>query len=254
MGLGMRILERVGLHVGPHHAARLACALRPGDRNLRYDRATFEIMRRTADRRGAWIDVGAHAGEMTAAMRYFVPDRPIYAFEPIPALHQKLRDRFFDDPRVCISSVALSDSPGMTTFEHVVSNPAYSGLQRRTYDRPNETVATIEVTTARLDDIIAPAERVAFVKVDVEGAELLVFRGGLRTLKRDRPVVVFEHGRGGADCYGHTPADVFEVLTEGAGLRVSRLDDWLADRPSLSRDALVRSFEQGLEWYYVAHP
>jgi hypothetical protein len=54
----------------------------------------------------------------------------------------------------------------------------------------------------------------------VEGAEREVFEGAIETLRRHRPVVWFEHGAGGADHYGTTPADVHALLVDEAGLRI----------------------------------
>ena len=40
---------------------------------------------------------------------------------------------------------ALSEAPGTASFQHVVTNPAYSGLLKRRYDRTHEDVVEIQV-------------------------------------------------------------------------------------------------------------
>lgn len=121
----------------------------------------------------------------------------------------------------CVSSfrrckyneVALDAEGGReVSFHHVVSNPAYSGLRERRYDRPNETVEIISVRSARLDDLVADGQRVTFVKIDVEGGELGVLQGGLQMLAEQRPGVVFEHGLGASDYYETRPEDVYDLL------------------------------------------
>jgi hypothetical protein len=52
------------------------------------------------------------------------------------------------------------------------------------------------------------------IKIDVEGAELLLIRGARETIAKNKPVIVFEHGLGGADSYGHTPEQVFDLLID----------------------------------------
>jgi hypothetical protein len=81
-----------------------------------------------------------------------------------------------------------------------------------------------------------------------------VFGGAVETLRRTRPVTVFECGRGGADTYAATPAEIFDVLTEPIGLRVSLLPAWLAARNPLTRAEFVQRFERGPDYCFVAHP
>jgi hypothetical protein len=148
----------------------------------------------------------------------------------------------------------LSDTAGETTFQHVVSNPGYSGLLRRRYDRPEEEVVEIRVRLARLDDLVAANAPIRLVKIDVEGAELQVLRGAAAMLRRDRPFVVFEHGQGAADCYGTRPEQVFDLFAE-CGLRLSLMGDWLAGgRSALSREAFVDEFDAARNYYFLAHP
>jgi hypothetical protein len=74
----------------------------------------------------------------------------------------------------------------------------------------------IVVTTALLDNIIADNICVRFSKVDVEGPELQLFHGAVASIRRDRLVIVFEHGFGGADSYGTTPDDIYDLLVGSA--------------------------------------
>lgn len=227
----------------------------PTDLNTLYDLQTEAIMERVLDRRSTCIDIGCHEGAILDAMLRIAPEGTHYAFEPLPHLFAKLASKYAGVPNVRLFEVALSEAPGEATFQHVVTNPAYSGLLRRQYARHDEEIVEIPVTLARLDDLVPPDAPVRLVKIDVEGAELQVLRGGSATLARCRPYVVFEHGRGAADCYGTTPAQVFDLLA-GCGLRVSVMGDWLeaGGKRALARDAFAEQFETGRNYYFVAHP
>lgn len=219
-----------------------------------YDAQTTAIMQRTLKRNSVTIDVGAHVGSVLSEMVRCAPEGRHFAFEPIPACYAKLQKRFARTPGVELFQHALAEHAGSSTFQHVVSRPTYSGLRRRRYDRPNEQVVPIEVECARLDDVIPATVKVDFVKVDVEGGEYGVFRGGLETLRRSRPIVVFEHGLGGADHYDVEPEQVFDLLHADCGLTLSLMQRFLAGDGALSRAEFADEFRSGRNYYFVAYP
>ena len=196
------------------------------------------------------IDVGASRGALLAHMVRLAPGGIHMAFEPLPEYRRALAQRF---PNVRVSELAVSDTEGRANFHHVVSNPAYSGLRRRAYERPDERIEEIVVETARLDDIVPQHLPVRFIKIDVEGAELQVLRGALDLVRRNRPFIVFEFGIGAADWYGSQPSHVYRLLT-GCGLRISLMSDWLAGAGCLDERRFEQEFEECRNYYFVAHP
>jgi len=119
---------------------------------------------------------------------------------------------------------------------------------------PNESVRELQVSMETLDRVIPSNLPIAFLKIDVEGGELGVFQGGVQTLRRTRPVVIFECGVGGADYFESTAGEIFDFLGQEAKLKVSLLGAWLAGQPALSRESFAEQFEKGLNFYFVAHP
>ena len=217
--------------------------------NELYDTLTHQIIAETVRPGTIGIDVGAHIGELLRSIVAAAPEGRHVAVEPIPGLAAVLRAEF---PTVSVHEVALAADSGVNVeFHHVVSNPSYSGLLERRYDRPNETVELIQVKTARLDDIVPEHEVVSLIKIDVEGGELGVLQGSSRILST-RPVVVFEHGLGASDHYGSTPSDIWQLF-DSASMRISLLDAFLSGGPSLSEEELNRQFYDSVNYYFVAH-
>ena len=220
--------------------------------NHRYDLQTKQILRRVLRPNSNCIDIGCHRGEILDLMVEYAPQGQHTGFEPIPVMAADLKVRYADNRNIRIRPLALSNAAGFANFNYVTSNPAYSGLRKRDYDRAGETDVAIKVETARLDDEIPAGKRIDLIKLDVEGGELQVFEGATRLLAEQRPVVVFEHGLGASEHYGSTPSQVYEVLAK-AGLRISTLGDFLAERPALTLRAFAEQYHRKLNYYFVAH-
>jgi FkbM family methyltransferase len=220
-------------------------------RNQQYDRQTAAVIRRVCKPDTHFIDVGCHKGEVMDLVLRSAPQGPHWGFEPIPDLYAALLTKYQQLP-VTISDIALSSASGTTTFNYVVSNPSYSGLRKRQYDRPNERDTTIEVQMAQMDAVLPPDYRVDLIKIDVEGAELLVLEGARATLKRWKPVVIFEHGLGASEFYEATPAKVFQLLTD-CGLNVSLMQRWLQGQVPLTLAEFTDEFQQKRNYYFIAY-
>ena len=167
----------------------------------------------------ACVDVGAHEGSVLADVVRLAPRGRHLAFEPLPALATGLRERF---PQVDVRAVALSDHHGREPFAHVVTRPGWSGFRERPTPG-DDVVERITVEVAPLDDLVDPGAEIAFVKIDVEGAEEQVLAGAMATIERCRPLIAFEHGAGSADHYGTQPGTIHTML-DRVGLRIFDLD------------------------------
>jgi FkbM family methyltransferase len=218
-------------------------------KNTAYDEQTFAVMRRTLSNSSNCVDVGCHKGSMLEEMLRLAPAGTHYAFEPIPSLYRELIPSF---PGVKIYDIALSDSVGEASFQYVDSNPPYSGLRKREYPR-SEIIEEIKVKTDLLDNLIPEDSPIAFIKIDVEGGELQVLKGAASTIRRTRPVIVFEHGLGAADYYGTTPQQVYDFFAEESDLKLSLMEDWLSANDPLTREGFIARFHAG-EFYFMAHP
>jgi FkbM family methyltransferase len=191
------------------------------------------------------IDVGAHDGALLRTMVELAPAGRHLAFEPIPGFAAHLRAEF---PTVDVREAALGDAAGSASFVHVTNDPAYSGLKRRDLPAGAQT-EQITVDVVRLDDVLPEGFRPDFIKVDVEGGELQVFRGALETLRKHQPVIWFEHGIGGSDKYGTSPDDIFDVLVDQVSLRIFDSDG----KGPYTRAEFNAVFTEPM-WNFVARP
>lgn len=220
-------------------------------KNLAYDKQTLRVMKRVLKPESNCLDIGCHKGEVLRHMLHFAPKGQHHGFEPLPAFYEQLQKQF---PANCtFHNVALSNATGSVSFQHVVSNPAYSGIKQREYARDNEEIAQIEVKTIPLDELLPKDYPVDFVKIDVEGAEMLVLEGAQQTMKRWKPIVVFEHGLGAADHYDTTPEQVADYF-HSLGFKLNTMQRWLRKKPALEKAAFAERFYQQQDYYFMAYP
>lgn len=163
---------------------------------LRHDPGEIRFMLRCLQPGDIAIDIGAHKGAYTYWMaRRIRPHGRVFAFEPQPRLAASLRElaaRLATDGSIRVENLAVSSVSGAALL-HVPDGDASPGatIENREATWGN----TAEVKTVTLDEYFADlsaAERIAFIKCDVEGHELEVFRGARRILTEHRPILLFE--------------------------------------------------------------
>jgi FkbM family methyltransferase len=221
-------------------------------KNQQYDQQTKLILKKYLTTNSNCLDIGCHEGEVLEIMLKHAPMGQHHGFEPIPSFFNSLEKRF---PTNChFHQLGLSNEKGSSSFNHVISNPGYSGMKKRKYDKPKEKDTSITIEIDLLDNILPKDFRVDFIKIDVEGAEFLVLEGAIKTIKRNQPIIVFEHGLGGADVYGIHPAQLFELLNKECYLNVSTMKKWLNNENSFSKKEFIEQFEKGLNYYFIAYP
>jgi FkbM family methyltransferase len=223
-------------------------------RNQKYDAYTLKIIQRSLKPGSNCIDIGCHKGEILDLMLAGAPDGKKIGFEPIPELYKYLTDKYSEDPSVIIYPTALYDQAGTTSFQHVLNAPAYSGIKKRRYDGKHVDIHQITVKTDLLDHFITDDLQIDLIKIDVEGAEFRVMKGAVATLKRCKPVVVFEFGLGAADFYNSDPLELHRFLTRECGMKISTLKGYLHQSPSLTEEQFSAMFAKGSEYYFVGHP
>jgi FkbM family methyltransferase len=216
-----------------------------------YDQDTVAIIRRVLKPDSSAVDVGAHAGSILGEIVAAAPRGRHHAFEPLPHLAGPLRAAF---PGVTVYQKALGDTPGTATFQHVLNDPGYSGLRHRQYDRPDPVFEELTVEVVRLDDVIGADEQIAFIKLDIEGGEYHAIRGALGTIRRCRPVIVFEAARCSTGCYGVSAGALFDLIADEMGYSVYTLRAWLTGGAAYTRESFAENWQIVREYYFVAGP
>lgn len=128
------------------------------------------------------FDIGAARGQWSQAARMVFPEAQIYAFEPINESYKMMQERMKHDNCFRAFNFALSDettkiSFGLNSF-HDSSSILKMTEAHKIEFKQTEKEEIIDIDTFRLDsikeiNIVDPV----FLKIDVQGAELMVLRG-----------------------------------------------------------------------------
>jgi FkbM family methyltransferase len=155
---------------------------------------------------GTYVDIGANTGQSIESIKLFAPAAKIVSFEPNPELAVKLERRYRRDSSVSIKAIGLSDSvSALLLHVPVYLGFVYDGLASLNYADAkswinNDTVFFFspkrlsvrshrcQVETLDMQGIDNPI----FIKIDVEGFETNVIKGGVETLRRHEPILLVE--------------------------------------------------------------
>jgi FkbM family methyltransferase len=143
------------------------------------------------------VDIGANRGIYSYWMHQQVgPQGHVIAFEPQPELQSCLRDlrSCFGLKQLEIAECGLSSQSGELTLRRPHGHWGGASFEKFKSGRNDLDLIPVPITT--LDHYLAnhAARPISFVKCDVEGHELEVFRGGREILSEDRPDLLFECG------------------------------------------------------------
>ena len=142
-----------------------------------------------------FFDIGANKGLYTYVAELYTNPENIYVFEPLPKLSERLKYIF---PSSRHFEKALSKKSDIHEFKIPIigSQELKSrGTLNTNYIEKGEVgKRIIEVKTISLNEFCKEnnIERIDFIKIDVEGHEFEVIKGGRETLNKLRPVLQVE--------------------------------------------------------------
>lgn len=141
------------------------------------------------------LDIGANIGSYSESIVRFAPQATIFAFEPSSVARKRLEDRFKGDDSVVVVPVALGSTNSKETLWSDTPGSGLASLTKRRLEHFGidfDKFESVDVVT--LDSWVKSRNVIpSLIKMDVEGHELDVLKGGLKTLGMAE-VVQFEFG------------------------------------------------------------
>lgn len=140
------------------------------------------------------LDVGANVGIHTLLTAALVGESgKVYAFEPTPRTFDILTANSDNKPNVTRAKMALMEDEGKRNLiDYGVEKSGLNAVLLTSFqDDPQASTLLIDTTT--LDEFCrSQGIRPTFIKIDTEGTEEMVLRGGRNTLVTHHPTLVIE--------------------------------------------------------------
>ena len=191
------------------------------------------------------IDIGANTGEYVEFLNTFFRPQTVYAFEPLASCQPRLQQVAERIGNMQIFQVALDDHEGEETFWENDYGPSssllhVSDIHKQAFPHTeNESRATVKVT--RLDDVLDASTlgRDVLIKIDVQGVEDRVIRGG-RAVFGAAEMVLIEMSF--LQMYEQQPIfDEINDLLRECGLRLAGFKNQIED-PATGQPLFVHCF------------
>lgn len=184
--------------------------------NGQYEDLLEDVIFRLASTSSKFLDIGANMGFYSVGASMIGKNLEVMAFEPNPSIRESLKQNIelnHVEKNIEILEFALSDFIGDATF----SVPAFTGSGGGSLKNlhPEEgSPSEFSVKVEKLDNLRSQTFGTDLIKIDVEGAEFQLIKGGIETIRENRPTIVVELLRKWMKPFESTPQDVVDFLTE----------------------------------------
>lgn len=159
-----------------------------------------KILNKNKNNSTTFLDIGANVGEFIIDFYDNKAINEIHAFEPQNTQFEVLeRNRKMNKmSNVILNKLAVSNFIGHVTFNINENNTTASRIT-------NKVTNGIEVPVTTLDDYLSKimVKENLVLLIDTEGQELNIMKGGIQSIKKHKPIIIFE--------YNHVTKENFEL-------------------------------------------
>lgn len=161
------------------------------------------------------FDIGGNIGYYSIALAKG-RNATIHAFEPIDGTYKQfIANAYYNgvQDRVRINNFGLFDKSGELTFYVYKQDFGNASAAIMHEEKENEKIVC---KVEQLDEYVKAqgVERIDFIKLDVEGAEIFALKGGLKSIEKHKPILFVEMLRKWAAKYGYHPNEIIGMLEQ----------------------------------------
>jgi len=164
------------------------------------------------------IDVGANYGLITLLLSDITGRKgKVFSYEALPPVFATLEKnlssfRFYDN--VNAYNLAVADKNELISI--TVPGDDFGQASMRTHQTGSwslsDKTTSYQCQAIRLDEHLKDAAKIDFIKLDIEGAELLALQGAVKIIQKFKPVLYVEIYKEWTKEFGYHPIDLYHFL------------------------------------------
>lgn len=142
------------------------------------------------------IDIGAHGDGFTSVFAENFPDCKIIAYDPLKSKLSNNLKRLKKFPGIIYKEKALGNETGikaMNITEHSFSS-SFLDINFSSFDKNKKKIyavqQTIQVQMEKMDNELESVNKILLIKIDTQGSELNILKGGVETLKKTKFILL----------------------------------------------------------------
>jgi len=177
-----------------------------------YEKKEMNMILKMIGKDAVVFDIGANIGWVSMIVARNFPDAKVSSFEPIPKTYRYLAANVRENGIANIDAYnfGFSDEEKDLSFYYYPQGSGNASI------RDLSGSAEVEKVTCRVSTLDRFTEKndiyPDFIKCDVEGAELFVFKGGIDTIKKSTPIVYTEMLRKWAAKFNYHPNEIIDLF------------------------------------------
>jgi FkbM family methyltransferase len=182
-----------------------------------YERDNLKIIQSFLKPETTLFDIGANIGMMAIPLLYLEPTLNVISVEASPNSIDFLTKTNNDSSykkRWIIIDKAVAEKSGIVDF--YLSRSSKGALDGLKNTGRTEIVNTVKVECTTIDVIWKAQNKpeVSFIKIDIEGADLLALKGGLECINKFRPVILMEYNQTNIKPFGLSNHNLVDFIDE----------------------------------------
>lgn len=193
-----------------------------------YERAVTDVISSVVQKDDVCLDIGANFGWYATLLSQLCCDGEIHAFEPVPDTFGELKQNWKlagEPENVRLNNLALGDKTKMVDIHRFanVSSGFSSFVNAGRVECETFSVPMVTLNSYLIENNVRD---VNFIKIDIEGAELMFLHGATNLFEQKTPpVIMAEMALATTDGFGYLPNDLIEFLRGRAAYEFYALNE-----------------------------